>query len=309
MLSPSKSRKGTAPVAVRDFPTVSIVTPSYNMAHFLEATIESVLSQSYPHIEYLVMDGGSTDGTVSLLERYGDRLGWISQPDRGQADAINRGFTRTCGSIFAFLNADDLYCVDAIEKVVLAFDEHPEAGVIYGEGDHIDEAGTTIGPYPTRDFDLGLLAQRCFICQPAGFLRREVFSDSGLMDRDLHFALDYDLWIRAAKRYPFQRIRERLALSRMYRANKTLRNRVTTFRDTARVLKRHFGYVPYDTAYGYAGAIVDRRDSFFEPIPPSSTIYLLAIVLGLYENPTQPGRVLKEALRHTRLAGLVPGAC
>ncbi len=290
-------------------PTVSIVTPSYNMAHFLGATIDSVLSQSYPHIDYIVMDGGSTDGTVSLLESYGDRLRWVSQPDRGQADAINRGFERTSGSIFAFLNADDLYCADAIARAVQAFQEHPEAGVIYGEGDHIDEAGGTIGPYPTRDFDLDLLAQRCFICQPAGFLRREVFSDIGMMDRDLHFALDYDLWIRAAKKYPLQRINERLALSRMYRANKTLRNRVTTFRDTARVLKRHFGYVPYDTAYGYADAIVDRRDGFFEPIPPSPTIFLLAIVLGLYENPAQSGRVLSEALRHTRLAGLVPGGC
>ncbi len=88
----------------------------------------------YPHIEYLVMVGGSSDGTVSLLERYGDRLGWVSQPDRGQADAINRGFRRTNGSIFAFLNADDLYCVDAIEKVVDAFEKHPEAGVIYRRG-------------------------------------------------------------------------------------------------------------------------------------------------------------------------------
>lgn len=290
-----------------DRPTVSIVTPSYNMAHFLGATIDSVLSQSYPHIDYIVMDGGSTDGTVPLLESYGDRLRWVSQPDRGQADAINRGFERTSGSIFAFLNADDLYCADAIAKAVEAFEEHPEAGVIYGEGDHIDEAGATIGPYPTQDFDLDLLAQRCFICQPAGFLRREVFSDIGMMDRDLHFALDYDLWIRAAKKYPLHRVNERLALSRMYRANKTLRNRVTTFRDTARVLKRHFGYVPYDTAYGYAGAIVDRRDGFFEPIPPSPTIFLLAIMLGLYENPAQPGRVLSEALRHTRLTGLVPG--
>jgi len=272
------------------------------MAHFLEATIESVLSQSYPHIEYLVMDGGSRDGTVSLLEKYAGRLRFVSEPDRGQADAINRGFEQTSGSIFAFLNADDLYCPDAIEKVVHAFEANPDAGVVYGDGDHIDEAGKTIGPYPTWDFDPALLAKRCFICQPAGFLRREVFRDVGMMDRDLHFALDYDLWIRAAKKYPFQRMHERLALSRMYRENKTLRNRVTTFRDTARVLKRHFGYVPYDTNYGYAGAIVDRRDGFFEPVPPSNTIYLLAIVLGLYENPTQPIRVLREALGHTRFA-------
>ena len=264
------------------------------MAQFLEATIESVLSQSYPHI----------DCTLSLLKKYEGRLRYLSQPDKGQCDAINRGFDLTKGSIFAFLNADDLYCPGAIETVVRAFAENPEAGVVYGDGDHIDEAGAMLGPYPTWDFDPALLGQRCFICQPAGFMRSKVFVDIGKMNQDLHFALDYDLWIRASKEYDFHRVPATLAQSRMYRANKTLRNRITTFRDTVRVLKRHFEYVPYDTTYGYAGVIVDRRDGFFEPIPPSSTIYLLAVVLGLYENPTQPIRFLREAVQHTRLASL-----
>ena len=294
-------------IEVNEPPTVSIVTPTFNMAQFLEETIESVLSQKYPHIDYIVMDGGSTDGTLSLLQKYEGRLRYVSQPDKGQCDAINRGFDLTKGSIFAFLNADDLYCPGAVETVVRAFAENPQAGVVYGDGDHIDEAGELIGPYPTWDFDPALLGQRCFICQPAGFMKSKAFADIGKMNQDLHFALDYDLWIRASKRYPFHRVPETLAQSRMYRANKTLRNRIDTFRDTVRVLKRHFHYVPYDTTYGYAGAIVDRRDGFFEPIPPSSAIYLLAVVLGLYENPTQPMRFLREAIQHTRLGPLLGG--
>ena len=300
----SDSQSTLPRIEVNEPPTVSVVTPSFNMARFLEATIESVLSQSYPHIDYIVMDGGSTDGTLSILKKYEGCLRYVSEPDRGQCDAINQGFEVTKGSIFAFLNADDLYCPGAIEAVVRAFRENPTAGVVYGDGDHIDEAGALIGPYPTWDFDPALLAQRCFICQPAGFMRREVFADIGKMNQDLHFALDYDLWIRASKKCRFHRVPETLAQSRMYRANKTLRNRIETFRDTVRVLKRHFHYVPYDTTYGYAGAIVDRRDGFFEPIPPSSTIYLLAVVLGLYENPTQPVRFLREAAQHTRLGRL-----
>src|SRR5215207_2657882 len=151
-------------------PTVAIVTPSFEMAGFLRETIDSVLSQDWPHVDYLVMDGGSRDGTRELLESYGDRIRWVSQPDDGQADAVNRGFADTCGSIFTFLNADDIYRPGALSTAVEGLDRHREAGAVYGDADFVDGDGDTVMPYPVRDFDRELLMNECFICQPAAFV-------------------------------------------------------------------------------------------------------------------------------------------
>src|SRR5437899_1906048 len=126
-------------------PLVSIVTPSFNTARFIERTIESVLSQDYPRIEYIVMDGGSTDGTLDILQRYRGRLQYVSAPDGGAVDAINRGFARSGGSILAWLNADDEYLPGAVRQGVRALAEHPGAAVVYGDGAWVDEEGREIG--------------------------------------------------------------------------------------------------------------------------------------------------------------------
>jgi glycosyltransferase involved in cell wall biosynthesis len=135
-------------------PLVSIVTPSFNQADFLEATIESVLSQDYPRIEYIIVDGGSTDGCVDILSRYSDRIDyWISEPDAGQTDAINKGFDRAKGQIFAWLNSDDVYKPGAVSEAVAFLHENPDVGMVYGDADFIDDAGNWIGRFPSAKTD------------------------------------------------------------------------------------------------------------------------------------------------------------
>src|SRR5580698_405145 len=173
------------PVTLASEPRVTIVTACLNAERFLEQTIRSVLDQDYPCIEYVVMDGGSTDGTTDILRKYERSLVWQSSPDRGTADAVNRGFAHAQGEIFGFLNADDVYHPRAVSTAVRALRENPEVAGVYGDGWWIDEHGSRIAPYPVRDFDRALLERECFICQPASFFRRQAFESAGGLDPDL----------------------------------------------------------------------------------------------------------------------------
>ena len=146
-------------------PLVSIVTPVRNGERFVAQTVESVLAQEYPHLEYIVVDGGSTDRTLEILAQFSDRITIVRGPDAGQADALNRGFALARGEIFGWLNADDLYVPGAIDAVVKAFGDRSEIGVVYGEADHIDDEGGVIDAYPVESFDAAMLERRCFICQ------------------------------------------------------------------------------------------------------------------------------------------------
>ncbi len=212
------------------------------------------------------MDGGSTDGTVAILERYRDRLSWSSGPDGGAAAAINNGFARTTGSIVAWLNADDAYEPGAISAAVAGLAVAPEAAAIYGEGVWIDERDEPLGPYPTvMPFDSSSLARECVLCQPAVFMRREALEAVGGLDPSLHYAFDYELWIRLSRVGPFATIPVRLARSRMHGENKTLGARKQVFQENIRVLRRHYGYVPVNWVYGYLSFLRDGRDQFFKP--------------------------------------------
>lgn len=284
-----------------DLPLVSIVTPCFNAARFIEKTILSVLAQDYPRIEYVVMDGGSTDGTVAILERYADRIKFISEPDHGAADAINRGFALTHGEIFTYLNADDLLLPGAVSTAVKGF----EGDVVYGDAWWINESGEHIARYPVRDFDPALLARECFICQPASFLSREAFERAGRMDPSLHLTFDYELWMRVAKSGRFRRIEGVLAASRMHRENKSLGQRGAVFLETFRILKRHYGYVPFQWIYGYLCHRGDRRDQFFEPFRPSMWHYFESLPMGLWMNRRYAFRYLAEWSRVMSWNGLV----
>lgn len=286
-----------------EYPLVSIVTPVYNLADFIEETVLSVLGQDYPRIEYIVVDGGSTDGTLEILAKYRDRLRLISEPDRGTADAINRGFRLSSGEIFAFLNGDDTYLPGAVRTAVECLLAHPEAGGVYGEANWIAEDGSLIERYPTHPYDPALLAQECFICQPACFLRREIFQRAGLLDPDLECAFDYDLWIRVSRLAPLAKTDAVLANSRMRRAGKTLGQRRRVFREALGVLKRHYGYVPFQWVHAYTAFLVDHRDQFFEPLRPSVTKLLASLVVGMNWNRRRPLRFLAEWVRW-----LTPGA-
>ena len=279
-----------------DRPLVSIITPTYNMARFLEETIRSVLSQDYPNIEYIVIDGGSTDGTLDILRKYEGRLRYVSEPDRGQTDAINKGFQLSRGSVFAFLCADDTYLPGAVSTAVGHLLANPGRAGIYGEGYLTDETGANLGRYPSKEFDAELLKTECFICQPAAFLWRDAFLEAGLMNVTLRNGLDYDLWIRLAKRHTLLKVDEYLSTSRMHRGSKTLRERAGVFKASIDVLKAHYDYAPFSHVYGYCCALVDRRDGFFEPVPSSLFKYGLALLYGSLRNPRHLRRYWKEWL-------------
>jgi len=187
------------PVAL---PTVSIVTPSFNQVRYLEATIQSVFAQDYPHIEHIIVDGGSTDGSVDVIKKYADRLAWwVSEKDRGQTDAINKGFARASGQIFAWLNSDDTYEPRAVGQAVKYLLDHPEVGMVYADCNYINEDGRVIGKFPAAQTDLPRLRQGyVHIPQQTMFFRAELWKQIGPLDPSFYFAMDYDLWTRIAAR-------------------------------------------------------------------------------------------------------------
>ena len=278
-------------------PLVSVVTPSLNAAEFLDQTIRSVLAQDYPRIEYLVLDGGSTDGTLEILECYRGRLEFTSAPDAGVAEAINRGFQKARGEILAWLGADDLYLPGAISAAVAALDEDPAAAAVYGEGQWIGADGHIIGRYPTvAPYNPAAFRRECPICQPACFMRREAVEAVGGLDVSLRSAFDYDLWIRLSKRYPFRAIPQSLAQSRMHPRNISLRGKERMFEECIQLLRRHYGYVPPQWIYGYVSFLRDRTDQFFTPLRISPAVYLRSLVVGSRYNARHLLRYWKDWL-------------
>jgi GT2 family glycosyltransferase len=178
---------------------VSIVTPSFNQSAYLEQAIRSVLEQGYPEVEYMVMDGASTDGSVDVIRKYSSRLAyWASDKDSGQADAINKGMRRAKGEIVAWLNSDDYYLPGAIEAAVAALEANPQAMLVYGNMLAVDQAGQTINQLRYRPLTLNDLLCFQIIGQPAVFMRRAAFEKAGGLDLDFHFMLDHQLWIKIA---------------------------------------------------------------------------------------------------------------
>jgi glycosyltransferase involved in cell wall biosynthesis len=238
---------------------VSIVTPSYNQGHYIEETIQSVLNQDYPNLEYLVVDGGSRDNTVEILKKYEGRLTWISEKDQGQADAINKGFQMAKGAIVAWLNSDDTYLPGAVSTSVRYFEAHPEVGMLYGEGYHIDADGAILERYYTEPFDYQRLSEVCFICQPTVFLRTEVIRTVGPLDITLDYCMDYEYWMRIAKRFRIGYLEEYLANSRLHFDSKTLSKRLEVHRETLQVVKRHYGQVPMQWINAYAHVYLTEK--------------------------------------------------
>ena len=292
------------PLANENYPLVSVVTPCLNMAKYLEQTIESVLSQDYPNIEYIVIDGGSTDGTIEILEKYKGKLRYMTGKDKGASDAVQRGFLLSHGSIFAYLPADDTYYPGAVRSAVAHLIEHEEHAGIYGEGMWTDEEGKSLGLYPTLDFNPEDLAKSCYVCQPASFVRRDVYATLGGLDADLHYAFDYDFWLRLSKFYTLKRINVLFANSRMRLDNKTLGRRSQVFKENMQVVKGHTGYVPFQWIHGYSSYLLDGRDQFFEPLVPSFSKYFLSLLVGTVYNPLHPLRFWREWLSVMTLGGL-----
>ena len=214
------------PVVINNpaMPLVSIVTPSYNQGPYVRETIASVLSQDYPNIEYWLIDGGSTDETLAIVREYeaDPRFHWLSEPDRGQADAVNKGWSRCRGDIFGWLNSDDTYLPGAIGTQVQALIDHPHIGVVYGDVVYIDEQGTQGAFYRTRNFDRRRFLHVSAMGQPSVFVRRSLVERYGPLDTTLHYALDFELFLRYMRETDFLRVPETIATYRLYGEAKTL---------------------------------------------------------------------------------------
>lgn len=228
----------------------SLVTPSYQHVKYIRQTIDSVLEQDYANIDFHVIDGNSTDGTVDILRSYGDRLHWISEPDRGQADAINKGFRQTTGEIMGWLNSDDYYAPGVLKKVAELFTTHPEIQLIYGDAMGISESGHMIGlrTHIRERMDMTqsdqeiLINQYCFVVQPATFWRRSLWQDIGELNADLQYSMDYEYWMRVAQRYSFHYLPEVLAFERLYTNTKTSRGNIPRMEEIERIALLNGGH-------------------------------------------------------------------
>lgn len=248
--------------AQRTLPLVSIVTPSYNQGKFLRRTIESVLGQTYPNIDYMVMDGGSKDESVEILRSYGDRFPWVSEPDGGQTHAINKGLARARGQILAYLNSDDILLPDAVEKVVAHFARNPGLDLVYGDADYIDVDGRVTHRYASDAYSMRRLMRDCMVCQPAAFWTRRIVEKVGLFDETAQWAMDYEYWLRIAKAgAAIEFVPEVIAQSRLYAETKTKSGRDKIFREVFRVCKKHGGYVHLNYCHGYLDFLVRERKS------------------------------------------------
>ena len=287
-------------------PGVSVITPSFNQGRFLERTIQSVLDQDTGGrgLEYVVVDGGSQDETLDVLRCFAGRLRWVSERDRGQADAVNKGLRWTSGDVIGWLNSDDIYYPGAVRSVCDYLDSHPLVDVVYGGANHIDERDVVLGPYPTEPFEPRRLEQTCYLCQPAVFFRRRVVERFGMLDERLQYVLDYEYWLRLAQGgATFAYLPRVLAGSRLYPGIKTYAGRLKLHIEANSMMRKRLGRVPDQWLYNFAHARL-------EPTTIDSTQHLrfaLALTAWTVWASLRWNHTIPAAVRATTLVWLKDG--
>lgn len=225
---------------MEDVPLVSIVTPSLGQGRFIEGAIQSVLDQDYPNIEHIVVDGGSTDETLDVLRAH-PQVTWVSEPDRGQADAVNKGFRMARGEIFGWLNADDAYLPGAVSTAVAAL-RRTGAGLVHGGWRQIDESGATIRDIAPVAYDHDAeLNDRNAVCQPGALFTREAFEAVSGLDPSYRYAMDYELWLKLGARFPVTHVDAILGAYRLHPASKTVAETSGFWAETVRASRTHGG--------------------------------------------------------------------
>jgi len=227
-------------------PTISIITPTLNQAKYIEFTIESVLSQKYPCLEYLIIDGCSTDGTLEILKKYGGKIKWISEPDNCQVDAINKGINRVSGEIIGYLNSDDIYSPGALLKIGKYFQENPATMAITGKCHNINEFGRHTRPLVTNYKNLLLKTKRFdllkimnYVAQPATFWKRELHDQLGYFNPEYRYAMDYDFWLRIDQKYNIHFMDDYLASFRIYPTSITSSNSRRQFQEEYKIARQY----------------------------------------------------------------------
>jgi glycosyltransferase involved in cell wall biosynthesis len=232
------------PVVIRDpsLPLVSIVTPSYNQGCFIRDTIESVLTQNYPNLEYWVIDGGSSDDTILILKEYEHdlRFHWVSEPDNGQSNAINKGWSRCRGDILAWLNSDDTYLPGAIQNQVNALLEHDQLGIVYGDGVFIDQDGNHLSKWHSSPYSVLDLLCISLPPQPTVFIRRGIVEKVGMLNENYRFSMDTDYWVRAAKITDFWYEPRLIATYRLHQQSKTVGSYSGFYQDWLQIADNYF---------------------------------------------------------------------
>lgn len=228
-----------------DYPKISIVTPSYNQGQFIRQTIDSVLGQNYPNLEYFIIDGGSSDNTLDILRSYGDKLDWVSEHDRGQADAINKGMRKATGEILSFINSDDYYTPGTFEMVAQKFSQ---TGCQWLTGDYriVDQDSREIQGFIVRYkrflrkfSSKTLFSMVNYLAQASTFWHRDLWIRTGVIDSTLRYALDYDIWMRAFMIEPPLIVDQSLSVFRIHKSSKGGSEFQRQFDEEIQVLRRY----------------------------------------------------------------------
>ncbi len=228
-----------------DYPKISIVTPSYNQGQFIEETIRSVLLQGYPNLEYIVIDGQSSDCTLDILQRYQEHFSfWVSEPDSGPADAIRKGWERATGEIIAYLNSDDAYLPGTLFTVARAFREFPETAMLCGNELQVDEAGYVLKQSTISDVTYTSLLQLQFVPQPSIFVKREALTQVGGIDPAIRYVFDFELWLRITRLFSVHCIPDVLSMTRWHESTITLQHRPNIGEELVGVITREMRLNP-----------------------------------------------------------------